>query len=41
MSKIFSSENLIGFGVSVLAGVAAIYIVFRLLPANIKTTITG
>lgn len=41
MKNIFSTENLIGFGVSVVAGAVAIYVVFRLLPAKAKAFIAG
>jgi hypothetical protein len=41
MKKLLTTQNLVSFGVAVLAGVVAIALVFRVFPANIKSKITG
>ena len=41
MKKIFTTENLVGFGVAILGGIVAIYIVNNLLPAKVSKYITG
>jgi hypothetical protein len=37
MKKIFTQENLVGFGVAILAGLVAIAIYNKVLPAKIKS----
>lgn len=41
MKKLLNSKNLVAFGLSVAAGMVAIYVVFRILPASIRAKITG
>lgn len=37
MKKIFTQENLVGFGVAIVAGLVAIAIYNKFLPAKVKS----